>query len=123
MHLPEAAEDYLEAILVLKQEKGYCRGVDIARHLGVSKPCVSRAMSNLRERGQISVNEDNFISLTPEGEKIAQRVYERHCCLTRWFISLGIRPEVASADACRIEHSINEETFSHLKAHFDPSDS
>lgn len=120
MRTPEAAEDYLEAILVLKQEKGYSRGVDIARHLGVSKPCVSRAMSNLRERGQISVNEDNFISLTPEGEAIARRVYDRHCCLTRWFIRIGISPEVAAADACRIEHSISEETFAHLKRHFDP---
>ena len=107
MSLSESVEDYLEAILVLKLEKGYCRSVDIARHLDVTRASVSRAMVQLQQKGYVCLNPDNFISLTDAGYAIASSVYERHCCLTRWLIAVGVSPEVAAKDACRMEHVIS----------------
>lgn len=115
MSLSESTEDYLESILMLKQEKGYCRGVDIARHLNITRSSVSRAMTQLQQRGYIFINPDNFISLSDTGHYIASSVYERHRCLTRWLIALGVSPDVAAQDACRIEHVISEETFTRIK--------
>ena len=118
----ESAENYLETILVLQQRNGSVRSIDIAAELEFSKPSVSVAMKNLREKGCITVDGDGIISLTPEGRRIAEGVYERHILFTQWLISLGVDPEVAAEDACRIEHDISEETFSRLKAHITPKE-
>ena len=111
MALHESGEDYLEAILVLRQEHGTVRSIDVAQYLGFSKPSVSRAVSILKASGYLTMEKDGRLELTPEGEKNAQRVYERHQLLTDWLIRLGVSPEVAAADACRMEHDMSAETF------------
>ena len=117
MVLHESGEDYLEAILVLRQQKGNVRSIDVAQHLGFSKPSVSRAVSILKANGYLIMEKDGRLELTPEGEANAQRVYERHRFLSEWLVKLGVTPEVAAADACRIEHDISAETFESLKRH------
>ena len=113
----ESAENYLETILVLQQRNGSVRSIDIAAELEFSKPSVSVAMKNLREKGCITVDGDGIISLTPEGRRIAEGVYERHILFTQWLISLGVDPEVAEENACRIEHVISEESFRAIQRH------
>ena len=117
MKIHESAENYLEAILMVKEEKGAVRPIDIVRHMDFSKPSVSRAMSLLRENGYITMDRDGFIELTPSGYEIAARIYERHQLLTQWLVRLGVTPEVAAADACRLEHDMSAETFQKLKDH------
>lgn len=117
MKIQESAEDYLESILILKEQKGVVRSIDIAHYMEFSKPSVSRAMGLLRENGYIVVDKDGFISLTEAGMEIASRIYERHRMLNQWLVLLGVTPEVAAKDACRIEHDISEETFQKLKDH------
>ena len=119
MKIHESAEDYLEAILVLKEKMGMVRSIDVVHHLDYSKPSVSVAMKNLRENGYIEVDELGHISLTPSGEEIAQRIYERHTFLSSWLSALGVDPRVAAEDACRIEHVISAESFSAIRAHVD----
>lgn len=118
MKMQESGEDYLEAILVLKQEKGLVRAIDVARHLEFSKPSVSRAVKLLREDGDLTVSADGSLELTEKGREIAERIYERHRLLTLWFTELGVSASVAAADACRVEHDISAETFQKLKEHF-----
>lgn len=89
----------------------------MAQHLGFSKPSVSRAMSQFRENGYITMDKEGWITLTDSGREIAEHIYERHRCLTDWLTALGVSPEVAAADACRMEHDISDETFEKLKAH------
>ena len=110
----ESREDYLETILVLKREKGAVRSIDVATRMGFSKPSVSVAMKNLRENGYISVDGDGYIHLEEPGMLIAQRIYDRHRKLTQFFVALGVDPEVASHDACKIEHDLSEETYSKM---------
>lgn len=117
MKIRESAENYLESILALKEEKGAVRSIDIVHHLEFSKPSVSRAMSLLRENGYITMDKEGYIELTEAGHEIAARIYERHQLFTQWLIRLGVSPEVAAADACRIEHDVSDETFQKLKAH------
>jgi len=117
MKIQESGEDYLEAILVLKQERGLVRAIDVSRHLNFSKPSVSRAMKILREDGAITVADDGAIELTDKGLEIAERIYERHRLLTEWLTALGVDPEVAREDACRMEHDISAETFDCIRAH------
>lgn len=118
MKIQESAENYLESILMLKQEKGAVRSVDVVQRMGFSKPSVSRAMGLLRQNGYITVSREGWIELTAAGREIAERIYERHRLLTRWLSGLGVPPETAAADACRMEHAISEETFEKLKEHF-----
>mgnify|MGYP003494090748 CR=1 FL=1 len=115
MNIHESAEDYLEAILRLRESKGYVRSVDIALLLGVTKPSVSFAMKKLRENEYIHMDEDNLITLTEKGEKIALRVYDRHKTLVSFLTSIGVNEETAREDACKIEHDISEETFEALR--------
>ena len=122
MKIQESAEDYLEAILAIREKKGTVRSIDVAHHLNYSKPSVSRAMSLLRENGYVSMDRDGLLTLTDAGMEIASRIYERHRLLTEWLTALGVSPEVAAEDACRIEHDISEETFSRLKAHITPKE-
>ena len=117
MAIHESGEDYLEASLVLHEQKGNVRSIDVAQHLGYSKPSVSRAMSILRSSGYITMERDGRILLTEAGKTAAESVYERHRFLTKWLIQLGVTPEVAAEDACRIEHDISPETFACLKRH------
>jgi len=115
MRIHKSAEDYLEMILRLNEEKGYARSVDIATGLGVSKPSVSVAMKQLREGGYILMDKDNYISLTDTGMEIAQRIYERHKVLTRMLTMIGVDEKTAEDDACKVEHDISVKTFTALK--------
>jgi len=117
MALHQSGEDYLEAILALRQEKGVVRSIDVAQHMGYSKPSISRAMSILKTSGYIVMEKDGHLTLTEEGERVAQSIYERHRFLTQWLIRMGVSPETAEEDACKIEHNISEETFLCLKRH------
>jgi len=110
----KSAEDYLESMLVLKEKNGYIRSVDIATHLGVTKPSVSNAMKRLREEGYIEMNRSGFITVTEKGMEIADKIYTRHKKLTSYFIALGVDPEIAEEDACKIEHDISDQTFEAL---------
>ena len=112
--LGESAEDYLEAMLMLKEKNGYVRSIDVASLLNVTKPSVSNAVKRLREQGYIETDNSNFISLTESGDKIARSVYERHKSITDFFVSIGVDRAVAAADACRLEHILSEETYSAL---------
>ena len=111
----QSLEDYLEAILMLKNENGSVRSIDIAHALGFSKPSVSVAMKSLREKGHITVDALGHISLTETGFKIAQSVYERHEILTRLLMHIGVDEETAKEDSCKIEHDLSEQTFEKLK--------
>ena len=115
MHLHQSGEDYLETILILRQSKGVVRSIDVAQHMGFSKPSVSRAMSILRADGYIEMERSGGIRLTEEGERVARTMYERHDLLTRWLTGLGVSPKTAAGDACRMEHALSEETFSCIK--------
>ena len=117
MKMQESGEDYLESILVLREAHGAVRSIDVARHMNFSKPSVSRAMGLLRENGYISIEKEGLIELTPAGQEIARRIYERHQLLSRWLISLGVPPAAAAEDACRIEHDVSEATFQKMKEH------
>ena len=116
MNIHESAENYLEAILALG-EKGPVRSIDIAQHLGFSKPSVSRAMSLLREGGFVIMDQGGFLTLTDTGLEVAQRIYERHRLLTKWLVHLGVSESVAANDACLIEHDLSVESFDALKNH------
>ena len=115
MRIHKSAEDYLEMILRLNEEKGYARSVDIATGLGVSKPSVSVAMKQLREGNYIVMDKDNYITLTDTGMEIAQRIYERHKVLTRMLTMIGVDEKTAEDDACKVEHDISVQTFTALK--------
>ena len=117
MNIFESSENYLETILRLREAHGAVRSIDSAPELNFSKPSVSIAMKKLRENGYIEMDTDGFITLLPSGEEIAKRIYERHKLLTAFFIRLGVTPEVAAEDACKIEHYLSDETFSCIKAH------
>lgn len=115
MRIQESAENYLEAILVIGQRKGYVRSIDVANELSVSKPSVSVAMKSFKNEGYIVVNESGEISLTEKGRKIAEKVYERHNVIAGFLLSLGVSEKNAYADSCKIEHVISDESFTKLK--------
>ena len=117
LQIHESAENYLEAILVLANRNGQVRSIDIASELSFSKPSVSVAMKNLRTNGYISVDGDGYITLLDKGRAIAEKIYERHTLISDWLVQLGVSPEVAAEDACRIEHVISEESFEAIKRH------
>ncbi|MGO5022787.1 metal-dependent transcriptional regulator [Lawsonibacter sp. LCP25S3_G6] len=117
MNIHESAEDYLEAILVLKERQGMVRSIDVVHHLDYSKPSVSVAMKRLRENGYIEMDAEGYITLLPPGEEIARRIYTRHKLLTQFLIQLGVSEEVAAADACKIEHDLSDESFEKITAH------
>jgi Mn-dependent DtxR family transcriptional regulator len=117
MELYESGENYLETILVLKNKSGYVRSIDVARTLSFSKPSVSRAMSILKSAGFITMNGHGFIELTDSGKNIAQNILHRHQMLTDWLTAIGVDPDTASQDACRMEHIISQETFDKIGEH------
>ena len=118
MQIRQSAEDYLEAILILSKQGPAVRSVDIASLLEVSKPSVSHAMKLLREDGYIAMDRYGSVTLLEKGAEVANRIYERHRVLTGLFESLGVSPEVAREDACKIEHDISQERFEKIKEHF-----
>lgn len=117
MKIQESAENYLETILVLHKRKGIVRSIDIANEMGFSKPSVSVAMKNLRLGGYIRVDDDGNITLLDKGREIAEKIYERHTLVSSWLTAMGVDPDIAAEDACRIEHVISNETFDALKRH------
>ena len=117
MNIYESAEDYLETILILSTVSSDVRSIDIATEMGFSKPSVSRAMKNLRENGYILMDEKGLITLTESGKEIAERIYERHQFFTDALIAIGVDPDIAVRDACRIEHDLSIESFEKIKEH------
>ncbi len=115
MKIQKSAEDYLETILIIKNRKGVVRSIDIVNELEFSKPSVSVAMKNLRENGYIDVDDNGYISLLAKGMEIAETMYERHIAISNWLIAIGVNPETAVEDACKIEHVISAESFEAVK--------
>ena len=116
-HKGESAEDYLETILILSRSIPAVRSIDIGRETGYSKPSVSVAMKNLRQKEYIVMDEDGYITMTDAGRSIAEKTYERHTVLTNLLVSLGVPEDTAAEDACKVEHVISDETFNALKEH------
>ena len=114
--LHASGEDYLEAILVLQKQKGMVRSVDMARHMGVSKPSVCHAVATLKNGGFLTMDDGFFLHLTNIGREVAEQIYEKHRFFTERLIAAGVDPVTAEQDACRIEHVISEESFQRLKA-------
>ena len=119
--MKESREDYLETILVLnKRAPGDVRPVDVANHLGITKPSVTRAMAELEKEGHIRKNEKGRLLLTESGKAIAENVYEKHCVITKLFSKCAnVSEETAESDACKVEHVISEETFQGIKSYLD----
>ncbi len=117
MIIKESAENYLEAILMIKKKKGYVRSIDIANLLNFTKPSVSVAMKAFREEKYITVDGDGNINLTDKGMKIAAKVYERHEIIAMALMALGVEETTAYEDSCKIEHDISDQTFLKLKQH------
>lgn len=115
MHSNESAENYLETILMLSKKLPVVRSIDIAAELNFSKPSVSVAMKNLRVNECIKMDDSGFITLTDKGRKIASDIYEKHTVISEWLIGLGVSPEVASEDACGMEHHLSAESFQAIK--------
>ena len=117
MHLQESGEMYLETIYVLSKSGKSVRSIDVSEHMGVSKPSVSRAVSILKSGGYVESDKDGHLCLTPMGLETAEKTYERHRVLSRFFVTLGVSEQTASEDACKIEHVISDESFEALKKH------
>ena len=115
MIINESAENYLETILVLSQERPVVRSVDIAEHMGFKKSSVSVAMKNLREKNYITVTKEGFIYLTETGKEIADMIFERHEVISSWLVRLGVDKEIAAEDACRMEHVLSKESFEAIR--------
>ena len=115
MKLHASGEDYLETILVLQKKRGMVRSVDVARHMEVSKPSVCHAVATLRDGGFLMMDEDHFLHLTDVGREVAERIYERHRFFTEQLIAVGVDPKTAEADACRIEHTISQDSFEKIR--------
>ena len=117
MEIQKSSEDYLETMLMMQKKHGFIRSIDVAEHLGVTKPSVSYATKRLRESGYITMDKEGLITLTDTGMAIAASMLDRHKTLTRFLIHLGVDPETAEADACKIEHDISQETFQAICRH------
>lgn len=117
MHIQESGEMYLESIYVLSQQSAQVRSVDVGEYLGYSKPSVSRAVGLLRAGGYLVMDKDGLLTLTETGLQIAKKIYERHTLISQLLERLGVSPQVAAADACKIEHAISDESFEAIKAY------
>ena len=115
MKLHASGEDYLEAVLILQKKQGMVRSIDLARHMGFSKPSISHAVGVLKNGGFLTMDDDGFLHLTVIGREIAEKIYERHLFFMEQLIAAGVDPKTAEADACRIEHIISDESFDRLK--------
>ena len=117
MEIQKSSEDYLETMLMMQKKHGFIRSIDVAEHLGVTKPSVSYATKRLRENGYISMDKTGLITLEPAGMAIAQEMLERHQTLTNFFVNLGVDQETAESDACKIEHDLSPQTFAAICRH------
>lgn len=117
MTLQESGEMYLETILVLSGKLSVVRSLDVAEYMNFSKPSVSRAIKLLRENNYVLMDKDGYLTLTPSGTDVAEKIYERHTILTRLLINLGVSEATATEDACKMEHDLSDETFNAIKAH------
>ena len=117
MKIQKASEDYLESMLMMKEQHGYIRSVDVADHLGVTKPSVTYATKRLRENGYIEMDRDGLITLTDRGMAIAAKMLDRHHTLTKFLIALGVDEKPAEEDACKIEHDISQQTYDAICEH------
>ena len=117
MKILRASEDYLEAMLMMQEKHGYIRSIDVAEHLGVTKPSVTYTTKRLRESGYITMDRDGLITLTESGMEIADRIYTRHKTLTEFFIRIGVDEKTAREDACKVEHDLSEKTFAAICEH------
>ena len=115
MQLQESGEMYLETILILSLRGKGVRAVDVGEYMGFSKPSVSRAMGLLKSGGYVKLDDNGFLVLTEKGREAASKTYERHQFLSAFFTDIGVAPETAAKDACKIEHDISDETFAALK--------
>ena len=115
MKIHASGEDYLEAVLMVQKEKGMVRSVDLARHMGYSKPSISHAVGVLRDGGFLTMDNDGFLHLTDVGREVAEKIYERHLFFTEQLVAAGVDQETAEQDACRIEHAISDLSFQKLK--------
>ena len=120
MALHESAEMYLETIYVLSQQNSTVRSIDIAEHMGYSKPSVSRAVGLLKQGGYLMTDPEGFLALTETGLQAAQRIFERHTVLSKMLMALGVSQEIAMEDACKIEHVLSETSFEAIKRHIAP---
>ena len=116
MKIQESGEMYLETIYILSKKNANVRSIDICEYMGFSKPSVSRAVGLLRTGGYINMDKNGYLTLTEQGLELAMKMYERHELLSDLFVKLGVDPEVASDDACKIEHHISDETFAAIKS-------
>lgn len=114
MRIQESGEMYLETILILSEKMTGVRSIDVGEYMGFSKPSVSRAVGLLKNGGYITVDNDGFLWLTDAGREIAEKIYARHTMLSELLCKIGVSPETAADDACRIEHFISDETFDAL---------
>ena len=119
MALHESGQMYLEAIYVLLEKNEKIRAIDVGAYLGYSKPSVSRAVGILKKDGYISVDDDGYITMTAEGKRFSEQLYERHTILSSLLMALGVDEETATEDACRIEHVISDKSFAAVKAHYE----
>lgn len=119
MHLQESGEMYLETIYVLSKQRSSVRSIDVAEHMGYSKPSVSRAVSLLKKGGYVVMDGDGFLTLTDEGLSLAEKIFERHTVISRFLTSIGVSSDAASEDACKIEHVISDESFDAIKAYLE----
>ena len=115
MKIYASGEDYLEAVLILQKKQGMVRSIDLARHMGFSKPSISHAVGVLRDGGFLTMDEDGFLHLTDIGREVAEKIYERHQFFTEQLVAAGVDQETAEQDACRIEHAISDTSFRKLK--------
>lgn len=122
MHLQESGEMYLETILILSTSHATVRSIDICEYMGYSKPSVSRAVGLLKKGGYILVDNNGFITLTESGRQVADKIYERHTVLTDFLAGLGVNPDIAAEDACKIEHVISDESFGAIKKYIKKSE-
>lgn len=113
-----SGEDYLEVVLMLQKKNGMVRSVDLARHMGFSKPSISHAVRVLRDGGFLNVDEDGFLHLTDIGREVAEKIYERHQFFTEQLVAAGVDQETAEQDACRIEHAISDKSFQKLRDNY-----
>ena len=117
MEILRASEDYLEAMLMMKEKHGYIRSIDVAEQLGVTKPSVTYATKRLRENGYITMDKDGLITLTEQGMAIAASMLDRHHTLTRFLMALGVDEETAESDACKLEHDLSQTSFDAICRH------
>ncbi|MBQ2825077.1 MAG: metal-dependent transcriptional regulator [Clostridia bacterium] len=115
MHLQESGEMYLETIHILSKKGKAVRSIDVGEYMGYSKPSVSRAVGLLKRGGYVVSDSDGFLTLTDEGKRVAEKMYERHTILTKFFVTLGVDEETAAEDACKIEHDISDKSFEAIK--------